>query len=400
MPNDPVAPRRATSAPSAHTAGAAAGIGVVVSFIAFGLATVSQAKLLAARFPGLAVLDLGPRVSTGVLFGVLTSLLLIGLVARGKLTGRMGAVASLATLGWLPVICFGAIVARRVPLVDAVGFVGGARSVSIQAILAGAMLIPLVSVSANIAPWARLPEADRFIRAGAWASLLVIALAACTAVLRSGRPDADGYVASLPVAQSTPEFRLTDGKRFSYRSRYLWPEQVKVRHDERADLWVVEDSWFARFAFLGSDRRARAIHDSDVASFIAPPVGWTSGALVGLVLDGILVGCALRSKRRREQDAEVEGVLQPDGWVALPGMAPMHLPGTARPGPVLLKLRASGAPSYREAGSGLVESWRPGTMQTARDELAGRVTTLYALAMTSGLLCAGPLLLSGLGGSR
>jgi hypothetical protein len=66
----------------------------------------------------------------------------------------------------------------------------------------------------------------------------------------------------------------------------------------------------------------------------------------------------------------------------------------------VLYLRGVAPPSYREAGAGLVDAWKPGTLDQARDELAGRATTLYALAMTCGLLCAAPLLLSGLGGSR
>ncbi len=48
----------------------------------------------------------------------------------------------------------------------------------------------------------------------------------------------------------------------------------------------------------------------------------------------------------------------------------------------------------------MVIETRPGTLDQAKDDLAGRVSTLYALALTSGLLCAAPLLLSGLGGSR
>jgi hypothetical protein len=78
------------------------------------------------------------------------------------------------------------------------------------------------------------------------------------------------------------------------------------------------------------------------------------------------------------------------------------LPGAEHvaPGPVVVRVREGTAASYRDAGVPGVESWQIGTLEEARAALTARAVTFYALAMTSALLCAAPLILSGFGGSR
>ncbi len=350
-----------------------------------------------AVWPGVA-----PRVSATALFGVLTSLLLIGAVAlaRRTLGGRLGAVACLATLGWLPVV-FWVVLVARVPIVESSG-AARATDLPMAALVSGVLLTPLVWVSSSLSAWARSSDADRVIRRGAWGSLAVVALAASLALIRVGRPDADTYVASLPVVPASPvDFLQRGAPGLDYRWHAALPDVVTVHRDVRLDLWIVDDDFGERFAFVGAAGRARGLEDSDVAPFLAPPTGWTLGAVAGLAFQVLLIACARRAERR-PADAMLEGTLQAGDWVAIPGRPPIHVPEMAglAPGPVVLRLRDGAASTYRDTGASAVESWQAGTLEQARDARAGRITTLYALALTSGLLSAAPLLLSGLGGAR
>ncbi len=373
------------------------------------------------------------RVSAAVVFGVLTALFLGALVASRRLKGREGAVASLATLGWLPMIFLGlgvsgeAVVAPEGHLQCGTWMAG--------AILVGPfVLLPMVVVSSLLATRARFPTADRTIRAGAYTSLVLVGLAAAFGLAHIDRPDPDTYFTSLPVVgdiHANETLALGDGTRVTYRHRDPnapessnqslgscvlegvgtgWLPAMRaescpsldVKHDAKSGLWILETAGSVSFAFLEPEKKSRDIWPRDVGASIAPPIGWTVGGVVGLILGAVLVGLAHQTRRRGDTLGGIEGTAQGDGWVAIHGRAPIHLPETSgvAPGPVLVFLRGGPDATYREMASVVVESWQPVTLQEAKDALASRATTLYALAMTSALLPAAPLLLSGLGGSR
>jgi hypothetical protein len=181
---------------------------------------------------------------------------------------------------------------------------------------------------------------------------------------------------------------------------------LTVRHDPKEDVWIVEHEVprpaMSDIAFKGTEKRSRNIEVADVARSIAPPIAWTFGGLIGSVLGATLFVSGVWLERRRASLATwTEGYLRDDGWVALAGCPPLRLPVSGiGPGPVIVRVRGESPASYREAGGGIVEAWRRGTLEQARARLQGRAASRYALALTSALLCAAPLLLSGLGGSR
>jgi len=194
---------------------------------------------------------------------------------------------------------------------------------------------------------------------------------------------------------------------FAYGGAYSYGSTcapLSVRHDEKEDVWIVDDevSQPRAFALKGTEKRSRDIQNADVARSIAPPIAWTFGGFVGSVLGVLFFVSAVRLERRRASLDALEGILGEDGWVKLEGRPPVRLASTAAvaPGPIVVRVRGGRNASYREGDGGTVVSWRPGTLEEARTELQGRVVSRYAFALTSALLCAAPLLLSGLGGSR
>ncbi len=405
---------RATSASRRrfHPALEASAFGVVASVSAFLLA--AGPRLWALSDPEIHRHDFGPRVSVMALFGVLTSTLLVLTVARGKLPGRLGAVASLATLGWL------ALVARmvpmaRVPIIDASGIVD--TTLPHGAVESVAMWLPLVLASAGLAIGARHRAADRVIRVGACLSFVWVGVAASVGASRLDRPDTDTYVESLPiVTMNWPPpsgyganpvmqgyLRELSARTGPLRSAFdqepggaSCPSLPSFRHDGTFHLWISERNRPRpmRFAVVGGGSQDITVRDSDLGNTIAPPLGWTVGALVGLAFQMGLLGHALHLARAARKRSGIEGALGADGWVAIAGKPPIHVPGMlgVAPGPVVLFLRPGAERSYRESGVAIVESWRAGTLDQANDDLVGRATSFYALAMTSGLLCAAPLL--------
>ena len=405
---------------STHRSAMAAGaVGAGVSVVAVCLAFGAKVELFASC----------PRFSGTVVFAALTSLTLVALVVGKKLGGRAGAVASLATLGWLPIVFLGLAVAH-----DPVITRWRCGTGQMGALVMGPLLaFPTLVGSSLLAMSARHARLDGLIRQLAFASLIVTGIATTGALLHSQRPDADTYRASLPVLRTLSvgqSLILDDGSRVTYRRSGLAPASktesearrgrcqidgitgagdatescaaLLVRHDPKAGVWVLGDDTAMGLAFRGDEKILRDIETRDVATSIAAPIGWTLGGVLAVVLQIVLLAQARKLRRERAAFDGVEATLQADGWVAIDGKPPVTLAGTAGlpPGPIVLQLGPEQMKSYRETGSGALEGWRRGTLADAREALAARATTFHALALSSGLLCAAPLLLTGLGGSR
>jgi hypothetical protein len=366
------------------------------------------------------------QMSFAVLFGVLTSGLTILLGDRTKLGGRALGITGLATLGWLPAI-FLMLAFVREPIVTTHWQCGtGLAAAMMMSVFAP---VPLLLLSSWIARGAGSPRLDPWLRGVTFGALVLVALATTVGLARIHRPDADDYRASVPIVVPAlapgDSFVIGDGTRVTYREGRACtlegiagaaygemasyggrcPTQT-VRHDAKEDLWIVEGSaprTVGDFAFKGVEKRSRNIEIADVARSISPPIAWTFGGLIGSLAGTALFVSGVWLERRRAAFATwIEGNLREDGWVVFVGRPPVRLQSmvTTGPGPVLVHMRGESPASYRETGGGTVENWRPGTIEEARAELQGRAVSRYALALTSALLCAAPLLLSGLGGSR
>jgi hypothetical protein len=351
-------------------------------------------------------------------------------VLSKRLGGRSGAVASLATLGWLPVIFLGLAIMREA-IVTTHWLCGTGQMGAIM--FSPVVILPILAGAALTATLAWRPRFDGLLWAIALGSFLSVAAGAGLGLSWIGRPDPDTYLRSLKVVQTLKpgdSFTLVHGTKVTYAEtpalgappapasapqvdctlegvdgaleREVHCPTLTVRHDAKADLWIVEGASERPWAFLGSEKRTRDIWPIDVATSIAPPLGWTLGAVVGGLLQ---LGFLVKARRLRREGDELdgmEGVLQADGWVTLPGQPPLHVPGAAglAEGPIWVRVKPGASHSYREAASATLEAWRLGTLEHARAALASREMTFVALSIATGLLCAAPLLLSGLGGSR
>jgi hypothetical protein len=366
-------------------------------------------------------------VSTAA-FVVLTSLGLLIVVQATSLMGRRGAVASLTTLGCLPILAVALANAERPIICTGVHAHDGHTPalLSVLVAVAGAFLVPLL-----LAGSVRQPRHDATVRALALGSVLLAVLLSLVALSRNGRPDADHYVRSMPVVQELSlggSVTLDDRTQVTYRLSEIGTEGLRnfnehdcmldgigsawgnsttcepftVHHDAKEDLWLLDGSAGPPFAFKGRVKGSRDIYASDVAHSIAPPSEWTFAGALGALLGILLLVVARRDERRAASLPGVDGILSADGWVTHALGPPVRLAtsGPIEEGCVVLQLREGSRGSYREVEVATVESWQPGTLEEARAELRGRVVALYALAMTTALLCSAPLLLTGLGGSR
>jgi hypothetical protein len=427
----PTASDHKTRARATTDAFAAAGRGVFLSFVAIVLSAITYSFAVAWV----------PKMSLAVLFGVLTSVFMIVFGNRTKLGGRAAGIMGLATLGWLPEI-FLILALLREPIVSTHWRCGTGLACAMMIALFATM--PLLALSSCVAQGAAYPVLDPWLRAASLAVLVIVALATTVGLARMRRPDPDSYVASLPILRvlgpgdsfatgggTTVTYRKTNNpgptcpeSGVSAREQRVFDDlrnpapcviegiegatfgfacvPLTVRHDAKEDVWIVKDDATSKtaFAIKGTELRSRDIQIADVARSIAPPTAWTLGGLMGCLLGGVLLVSGVRLERRRASFNAIEGILREDGWVTIAGRPPVKVLATSAPGPVVLRLRGESPASYREAGGGTLETWRPGTLEQARAELQGLAASRYALALTSALLCAAPLLLSGLGGSR
>ena len=406
----------------------AAGWGVATSFFAVMLAVFVDLEIGVAD----------PPVYASVIAAVVTSVLLLAQLRNKQLGGRSGAVASLATLGWLPMISL-ALAGQRRPVVSVhlLSAMSPFPARQAEALLTGLFVVlPLFLAVSLLATSMRSARTDRALRAVALFSIVVVGAGSVVALTRARRMDTDRFVADIPVVRTlawNDSLVLGDGTAVTYRwiprsertghaafepngscvldgiqgATYpaLTCERLLVRHDVASDVWVVETDWrgdhHARFraAFTTGDRRSRDLYVSDIAGSIAPPLAWTLSALVGVVLGALLCFRAFSIERGHVQAPGVEGDLRRDGWATIAGRPPLLLPGSkgTPPGPVVVHLRPDTPVAYREPAGGEVTSWHTGTLADARDAIAARATTLYAIALSSALICAAPLLVSGLG---
>lgn len=401
----------------------AASRGVLLSLVAMALVGLTLLRGEGSRW-----------FSRAACFGAVTIVLTVAHGLRRKVSPRLAAAASLSTLGWLPLI-FLLLGVFSDPIVSTHWRCGtGQMGVVFFAPIA---LVPMLVTSSVVAALTRFPAGDGILRAAAFVAVGGVLLATGVSLTRLDRPDADTYVASMPVVRTLgpgESFALADGRVLTYAEAPS-PARLEssggaaadscslvgiqgasyearvgegprclpwtVRHDKQEDLWVIETPG-TPFAFHGTDHESRDVMVRDVSQSISPPVGWTLGGVVGSLLGALFLVAGVALQRRRDTIDTIEATLEPDGWVKVPGMPPVALSGAVAimPGPVLLRVSGATAASYRATGSGTVSTWRVGTLADARADLQARAVRMYAFALTSALLVAAPLLLSGLGGSR
>ena len=398
----------------------AAGLGVAVSIVA-GLIAVSVRLMLPESYK---------HWSMGVALGVITTVILTLLAVKKTMRGRTIAVASVATLGWLPFISL-CIAVDTEPLVSSGDRVRCGTGLLGMFILSPCVVAGMLLGSAVVALFVRSRSLDGARRWGAVCSLVLVGVASLVAIARMGRPDPDGYVGFLPVAGTLDvgqSFVLADGSRVTFEEHDIPPKANEPNHekicvldrieggsyrdsrcgpltmhrDAKIGLWILDVSGHEPLAFLEREKRVRDIYASDVGRSIGPPRVWTLGAVLGLVLGVVLFARGMRFDARGAALEGIDGSLQRDGWVTHAAGPPIRLTGVAPhvAGPVFVQLHAGARTTYRDAQEVLVESWQRGTLEDARAALRERATAFYALAMTSALLTSAPLLLSGFGGSR
>jgi hypothetical protein len=266
--------------------------------------------------------------------------------------------------------------------------------------------VPLLIVGALIlaTKWARYvasppgrERVDRTLRTCA-----VIALAAGAAMTGPAlvhawnAPDADGWASSLPQAESVPEAV----RAAAFAGPGVWSLR-DVRRDEASDLWVVTQpgpEGREPVMALGCALTPRTIRPRDVHGLSAPH-GWTAESAAGIAIGllAILAARALASRHRRRY-AGLEATHLGGGWVTVDDGAPpmrttalLHDP----PGPVLVRLAGSGAPTYRASGL----PWHVvvvarGTPESVDDTARSIEAVGYAVALAVTALACAPLVVA------
>jgi hypothetical protein len=424
-------------------------LGPGVSLVSAGLLAVVR-----LRFPH------EERLSFASVFGVLSSISLAWLLTSKKLSPREKSVACLATLGWLPIL-FVLLALTRQPLVQLSEYLN--EGPGFAELASPVLIAPCLIAGGLLAALFRTPRFDRMLWVAAIGSLVGIAGATAVALCWVTRPDPDTYLSSLPVVQTLAvgdSLTLRDGTKVTYQrtQRTVVPKRpepgtqpafqvydrdttrvtcelsgvelvsqpqvesqprgtgcgtLRMRYDATSDVWVIEALPAGNttpppgftghlWAFTGRSKRAQSLWVADVAKSIAPPLGWTLGGLVGVVFQFVALRRARALARQSAVLQGVDGSLQPDGHIVVPGHPPVEVPGgRARvPGPAWVRFRPSEAASYREAPAATLEDWGPGTLAQARAALTSRALALVALSLAAGWLCAAPLILTGLAGAR
>jgi hypothetical protein len=363
-----------------------------------------------------ALLGNGPtlpaRVSVGLWTAVVASGVLIVRHKRG-VTRRAGAVAILATLLlWLPVLVCGADIAASGGSVGT-SSLGSDRDVFSPVvhgiIVFGVPFLLFVTVSV-----VRHPALDRVLTGTALLVLLGVGVATALAFARVGRPDPDTYVAHLPVVQTLrvgETLHLPDGTPVAYVRRVesqmstlegvdmsrvatgLSGEPLVVRYDSRSDFFTLASAGDPPVGFHGRTKKVEShLTAADAGAPIAPPIAWTLGGFLGLLVGGFHFLMARRHHQRKLSEHAIETHLEESGWAAMgKGERALVSAPPAKPGPVVLLLQAAMGNAYRDGPSGRVRSWRRGTLAELQEELASDAVALDALALTTALLCATPL---------
>jgi hypothetical protein len=313
------------------------------------------------------------RVSVLALFGVATSLLLVAFEALTRRGGRRGVATITATAGWVVVVFVGLeingdrLYERGFHLFfDAAPWL----------VYATPLVVAIAFALSFWLSWrGRIARFDRLRRRSAVAALGLTAVVAAIALGRSRRPDPDTYWPSLPVvgtlAVDVP-MELPDRRRLTLapdacnpiawapgdegsapgcrvsgiRAPCVTCATLTVRHDALSDFyWLFGEGRRPALVFKGTDVEARkVVRVRDLEGVLGPPIAWTLGISFGVAMAGALALGAWGIERRR---------------AALVANAEARSEGEAE----------------------------------AAEVLDLRAARLYALAATTCVLCAGPLII-------
>jgi hypothetical protein len=322
-------------------------------------------------------------VSGWVAFGVATSILLFVFELRTLDRAREGVATLTATAAWVVVVLVGFEIEGDTLYRRGFDLIGPAPWL----LLAAPLFVGTVFVASFWLSWrGRAARFDRLRRRLTTAVLAVTAAMTVLALARSRRPPPDAYLASLPVigtvAVDAP-IELPGGRKLGVvpdkcdpiafvpgdastapgcrlrgiRSACVMCLPLTIRHDVQSDFYWLFYEERPAIVFKGTDVEARSeVRVRDLAGVVGPPVGWTLGAAFGVVMAVAFIARA-RSFARR-------------------GAA---LVASAEPSDANAEVSATNAASF--AGDETAEALRV------------RGARLYALAATTCVLCAGPLLL-------
>lgn len=386
--------------------------------------------------------SLGPRFSGAA---VLTAASALGIVLVGlghRRISRATLAAALACAPWILLVGLGALSVADDALVHdpvATKCGTGLMAAILFAVPVGGVLV--VAASGALAAMSMSRRFDGAFRVAGIGGTAVAMLGLAFAAPRLGRPDADTYVARVPVVA---ELSVGEAVRIGgVPLRYAEVEppvsdpaddpevpslppggyrecslegleglpplgdasfgcpRVRVRLDEAGDFAIVEalypgaleGTWGRVAAFRPSTGRTTAIRPSDLKGRLAPPLGWVAGAAIGGTAGVLFLALARRTRRRAAgvagEDARHEG----DGWLVLGDARRVRVPSAASllVGDVTVELEGERGETYREAASPGVLRVTPGRVADARAALVDLAVGLEASAFAVAGLGAAPL---------
>lgn len=321
-------------------------------------------------------------VSGLVAFAIATSICLIVLEELTRGRGRDDLATMTAAGGWLLVTFVGLEIEG-----DTLYAYGFRINFSMPRVIGVFLLAGTALVAWLWLSWhGRMARFDRLRSRLTTLALWGTAALTAIALIRCGRPPPDGFWASLPVIDTIGVGRtveLPNGRRLSLtpdncnpvlfglgdtvaahgcrlggiQSQCVMCRPLTIRHDAKSDFYFLfEERRDPEIAFKGTDTETRReVRIGDLAGALGPPIGWTVGAALGLVIGTALAARARFFERRRE---------------ALAAEAEQHGP----------HVKDSGKDAARYACE-------------TEDFLSIRVARLRALAGTTCVLCSGPLVL-------
>lgn len=405
--------------------------------IAVGVGAFFAAVLLAV--PAAMVSAFVETSATGpYVAGVVGAAALLPLMARKALGPRALLLACLTLLGVVPILTLADIYALGQPLVSShwrcgTGDVG--LFMLAPFVLAGS--IGTSFLFAVVVTRRARPMLDRAVHMAATLAIVaLLPLSVAAAWHGRGRPDPDGYVASLPVVATLPPMGSAASSKESIGGVEIERTQIRggmdlprcqmkidgtpaeriedcdaieVRRDPRGDILVFlpdrapqKSAVWPLMAYRLSRARVIDVGVTDVAPLVSAPRGWIATGLAASAFGLLALLGALRAQRSRAlaarlTDARHEG----GGWLALDlAHARVHVPSaqTMSVGPVAVELRGGGAAAYRTTGAPIIGRVHPGSVadlvRNASDVATGRAS-LALLALACGLA---PLLACVVGG--
>jgi hypothetical protein len=390
---------------------------------------------------GIARLALSTRVSTSVVFAVLTiALTTLPTVVRkiGRVDERALGMRMLATLGWLPLIAM-TVLMNQGPLATTRTNCGTGlvAAIFIMPVLA----VPLLSGAAGLAVVAGKREVDKLIHV---ASTLVLAIVVGTAGFAASqilRPDSDTYLSHVPTARVLPEGEsfVIDGVKVTYLTSReekrvdpntppmttrclltglsdqqgphdLWAAEadgtvtapgvtgpcpmMTFRHDDKSNVWLIYANDHPLGFVTHGGSLQNTLYESDVRRSIGPPIGWTIAGIFAAVLGAALLFLSRNIARRPMTLNAIEGFHRGEGWVDIPDRSSVHIASLqpALVGPVLLTARPGSIPTYRKTGEEVLELLTLGGLDEMHSTFFDRAASLRAAAFAGMLLLSTPLM--------